>query len=271
MILYAVIARSKDGTILVESTVAGVESTNFPQITVEVLQRVVATSDWNSALGTIESSSKVELLPDEAKRTFVQRHDEGFLGGLLSGVAAQWGCLNGDVEAGSIGEDCLDYYFHMGRGRGIICLCISDDSDARYHAVNFNFLDDAQSKFTSSYSPSKIAKAKAYEMDKQFRRELGKIVHYYNENRNKFARHDKVDILLDKVDDLREVLGRNISMVLERERKLDDLIEQSENMMMDTQCLSLYEPIHFALHGWHVLRFSEEGVLCSKSKRDVII
>lgn len=261
MILYAVIARSKDGTVLVESTIAGVESTNFPQVTVEVLQRVVATSNWNSALGTIESSAKVELLPDGTKRTFVQRHDEGFLGGLLSGVAVQWGCLNGDAEAWNNREDCLDYYFHMCRGHGIICLCISDDTDARYHAVNFNFLDDAQSKFTSAYSPSKIAKAKAYEMDKQFSRELGKLIHYYNENRNKFARHDKVDILLDKVDDLREVLGRNISMILERERRLDDLIEQSENMMMDTKVRWLIERLKtLTRRTYQIILFCTDGI-----------
>jgi hypothetical protein len=230
MILYAIIARAKDGAILVESTVGGVEG-NFPQITVEVLQRIVATSNWNSALGTLESSSKVELLPEGSKRTFIQRHDEGFLGGLFSGVA-NWGC--GDEESGVM-EDKLDYFFHLSRGQGVICLCISDDSDPRYHAVNFNCLDDAQNKFTSSYSPAKIAKAKAYEMDKQFRRELGKLVHYYNENRTKFARQDKVNHLLDKAEDLKAILGRNIEMVLEREAKLEDLVQQSETMMQDTK------------------------------------
>jgi hypothetical protein len=237
MILYAVIARSKDGTVLVESTIGGVEG-NFPQITVELLQRVVATSNWNSVLGTLESTAKEELLPEGSRRTFICRHDEGFLGGIFSGVA-NWGC--GDAESGSANEDSLDYYFHLCRGQDVICLCISDDTDPRYHTVNFNCMDDSQSKFTSSYSPSKITKAKAYEMDKQFKRELGKIVHYYNENRNKFARQDKVDQMLNQVDDLKGVLGRNISMVLKRGENLDELMEQSEDMMRNSQvrCLEL--------------------------------
>ncbi|KAL7505375.1 hypothetical protein ACHAXN_002870 [Cyclotella atomus] len=230
MILYAVIAKAKDGTILVESTIGGVEG-NFPQITVEVLQQIVATSDWTSSLGTLQSSSAVELLPEGGKRTFIQRHDEGFFGGLFSGVA-NWG--GGDEESGVM-EDKLDYYFHLSRASGVICLCISDDTDPRYHAVNFNCLDDARNKFTSSYSPAKITKAKAYEMDKAFRRELGKIVHYYNENRTKFARQDKVNKMLDQIDDLTKVLGRNIDMVLEREAKLEDLVQQSESMMEDTK------------------------------------
>lgn len=41
MILYALIARSKDGTILAEQTIAGVSGGNFPQISIEVLQKVV--------------------------------------------------------------------------------------------------------------------------------------------------------------------------------------------------------------------------------------
>jgi hypothetical protein len=229
MILYAVIAKAKDGTILVESTIGGVEG-NFPQITAEVLQRIVSTSDWTSSLGTLQSSSAVELLPEGGKRTFIQRHDEGFLGGLFSGVS-NWG---GDEESGVM-EDKLDYYFHLSRASGVICLCISDDADPRYHAVNFNCLDDARNKFTSSYSPAKITKAKAYEMDKTFRRELGKLVHYYNENRTKFARQDKVNKMLNQIDDLTKVLGRNIDMVLEREAKLEDLVQQSENMLEDTK------------------------------------
>ena len=74
MILYALVARSKDGTILVESTIAGVSGGNFPQISVEVLQKVVSTSNYNSAvLGTLQSSASNAMLPNGTRRTFVQR------------------------------------------------------------------------------------------------------------------------------------------------------------------------------------------------------
>lgn len=234
MILYTVIARSKDGTVLVESTLGGVEG-NFPQITVEVLQRIVSASDWNSALGTLPTSSSAELLPEGGRRTFVQRHDDGAaFGGLFSGASSPWGCGDGDDRSGVM-EDTLDYYFHLSRHQGLICLCISDDVDPRYHAVNFHCLQDAQSKFASRYSPAKIAKAKAYEMDKAFRSELGKLMHYYNENRTKFARQDTVNHLLNQVDDLTSLLGRNIEMVLEREAKLEDLAVKSETLVRDTE------------------------------------
>eukprot|EP00956_Cyclotella_meneghiniana_P022929 scaffold43948_cov49-Cyclotella_meneghiniana.AAC.2 len=237
MILYMVIARAKDGAVLVESTLGGVEG-NFPQITIEVLKRIVSTSDWNSALGTLPSSSSVELLPPGGQRTFVQRHDDGgMFGGLFSGVASPWGCnANADDVESGVMEDTLDYYFHLSRDdNGLICLCISDDVDPRYHTVNFHCLHDAQTKFTSMYSPSKVTKAKSYEMDKTFHKELGKLMHYYNENRNTFARYDKVNSLLNQVDDLTSLLGRNIEMVLERETKLDDLAIKSETLVKDVK------------------------------------
>ncbi|ACI64422.1 synaptobrevin, partial [Thalassiosira pseudonana CCMP1335] len=180
MILYALVARAKDGAVLVESMVAGVEG-NFAQISVEVLERIV----WQH---------------------------------------------NGQASHAD-----LDYYFHLCRGDGVICLCISDDTDVRFHAVNYDFLDDVKSKLTSSYSQASIAKAKAYSMDKKFNKELGKLIYFYNENRLKMVRQDKVQQLLGEVDDLRGVLGRNISMILQRGNRLEDLVVQSEEMMNDTK------------------------------------
>mmetsp|Transcript_11788 Transcript_11788/g.25105 ORF Transcript_11788/g.25105 Transcript_11788/m.25105 type:complete len:306 (-) Transcript_11788:167-1084(-) len=243
MLLYAVIARSKDGAVLVESMVAGMEG-NFPQITVEVLERVVSTSNYNSALGTLESSSKVELLPDGARKTFVQRGDDSLFGGLL-GMATQWTCFGFQTPSGGDEESQpthssgdVAYYFHLHRKDNIISLCISDDTDARYHALNFDFLDDAAGKFCKSYSAYRITKAKAYEMDKKFGRELGKLIYFYNENRNKMVRQDKVTNMLTQVEDLKGVLGRNITMIMEREGRLEDLVEKSEDMVDSTKVFS---------------------------------
>jgi len=239
MILYAVIARAKDGAILVESAVAGLEG-NFPQVTVEVLERIVSSGNYTSALGTLQSSSPTELLPDGARRTFVQRPDEPMFPGL-SGMASQtWRCYGfNDVES-SRGEKSgdLPYYFHSYRKDNIICLCISDDTDVRFHGVVYDFLDDTVAKFTKSYAPYKVTKAKAYEMDKKFRKELGKLIYYYNENRNLLVSEDRVNELLNKVEDLKGVMGRTITMSLERDDKLADLLVQSEDMMEDTKVFS---------------------------------
>lgn len=236
MILYALVARSKDGTILVEQTISGVSGGNFPQISVEVLQKVVSTSNYNSAvLGTLESEATEEMLPNGTRRTFVQRNGVGF----LSGFAAQWSCYYGNNNAAdgkNNGE--LDYYFHMYRNEDTICLCISDDTDARYHAVNFSFLDDLERDFTKSYSAYRITKAKAYEFDKKFKAAVGKLLHFYNENRGKMVRQGKVADYIQRVDDVKDILGRNITLVMERGESLDELVRKSDEMLRGTEVFS---------------------------------
>mmetsp|Transcript_15636 Transcript_15636/g.31762 ORF Transcript_15636/g.31762 Transcript_15636/m.31762 type:complete len:327 (+) Transcript_15636:114-1094(+) len=255
MILYTLVARSKDGVILVESTLSGVEG-NYPQVSVELLKTVVSSFRMNSGvLGETNIHNSVEeLLPDGGRKTFVQRHDEPLFGGIL-GAFTEGNCgffsnINGaneDVESGNgasgynanqkSGE--LDYYFHLIRRSNIICLCISDDLDIRYHEVNYNFLEDVKDKFMKNYSSHRVAKAKAYDMDKSFRIELGKLLHFYNENRGSMIRNDKVNILLTKADDLKLVLGRNIKMTLARENKLNALVDQSEEMLSETKVTRL--------------------------------
>ena len=274
MILYALIAliaRAKDGAVLVESIVPGVKG-NHPQVSIELLERIVSSSTPTSALlGTknnnagavsTDASTTMDLLPDGARRTFVQRHDEplfgAFLGALAAGQCGFFGgaaAVNADVESGNKSNDSnnyqsnsdMDYYFHLIRHNNIICLCISDDTDIRQHMVNYNFLDDVKDKFAKSFSSHRIAKAKSYEMDKTFRRELGKLLYFYNENRGKMVRQDKVDALLTNMDDLKVVLGRNITMVLEREKRLDMLVEQSEEMLSDTKVGSIFLFLFFCL------------------------
>ena len=246
MILYAVIARAKDGAVLVESAVAGVEG-NFPQIAVELLNSVLSTSNYNSALGTLESSSTVELLPDGARRTFIQRNNGpnmfgSMFGGSFCGVATQWNNLttNNDMESNNTDNNNnnngdMDYYFHMSRKENIICLCISDDTDVRYHQVNYDFLKDIDDKFTKTYAPYKITKAKAYEMDKKFKKELGKLLYFYNENRKKFVRGDVVNEYLGKIEDIKTVVGNNITMVMEREATLSQLVDKTDQMLDDSK------------------------------------
>jgi len=238
MILYALVARSKDGTILVEQTIAGVSGGNFPQISIEVLQKVVSTSNYNSAvLGTLEANASDEMLPNGSRRTFVQRHGGA---GFFSGMATQWSYYGNNNDDGNNeqGNGELDYYFHMYRNEDVITLCISDDTDTRYHNVNFSFLDDVEQEFVKNYSAYKITKAKAYEFDKKFKISLGKFLHFYNENRSKMVRQGKLADYIQRVDDVKDILGRNITLVMERGESLDDLVQQTDDMLQDVQVFS---------------------------------
>jgi len=243
MILYALVARSKDGTILVEQTIAGVSGGNFPQISIEVLQKVVSTSNYNSAvLGTLESAASEDMLPNGTRRTFVQRHGSG--SGFFSGLATQWSYYGNNDDDGNTnnnsaqGNGELDYYFHMYRNEDIITLCISDDTDARYHNVNYSFLDDVDQEFIKNYSAYRITKAKAYEFDKKFKITMGKLLHFYNENRSKMVRQGKLADYIQRVDDVKDILGRNITLVMDRGESLQDLVQKSDDMLQDVQVFS---------------------------------
>lgn len=157
----------------------------------------------------------MELLPDKERRTFVQRNDveSPFRGNLLSMAAAQWTSFAGnDEHAESRVSGDIDYYFHMYRRGNVISMCISDDVDVRYHEVNFNFLEDSMAKFSKSYAEYRITKAKAYEMDKKFSKELAKLMYFYNENRSKMVTNGAVNTLLTKVDDLKGEPAKSIDV-----------------------------------------------------------
>ena len=70
---------------------------------------------------------------------------------------------------------------------------------------------------------------------KKFKKELAKLMYFYNENRNKMVRQDNLNEYLHKVDDIKGILGKNITMILEREGTLDDLMNRSDQMLEDTK------------------------------------
>ena len=72
-------------------------------------------------------------------------------------------------------------------------------------------------------------------MDKKFKKELAKLMYFYNENRNKMVRQDNLNEYLHKVDDIKGILGKNITMILEREGTLEDLMDRSDQMLEDTK------------------------------------
>ena len=65
-------------------------------------------------------------------------------------------------------------------------------------------------------------------MDKQFAPNLRSAMHYYNTNHKKLSRDDKINSLLAQVEDMKTVLGRNINLLLDREHKINTLLETSE-------------------------------------------
>lgn len=57
---------------------------------------------------------------------------------------------------------------------------------------------------------------------------------YYNLNRSKLSRDQKINALVAQIEDMKSVLGRNITLLLERETKIDRLVEKSEQTRIDS-------------------------------------
>ena len=72
-------------------------------------------------------------------------------------------------------------------------------------------------------------------MDKEFSATVRSTMHYYNINHKRLSRDQQVERLLAQVQDMKHLLGRNLHLLLEREGKLDRLVEKSETARRDSQ------------------------------------
>lgn len=99
----------------------------------------------------------------------------------------------------------------------------------------FQFLEHVRDEFRSLYKERRIEKANAYGLDKDFGPHLRSAMHYYNTNREKLQRDSTVEDLRLQVESLKVIMGRNITLLLERGENLEALVDKSNQMMGDTQ------------------------------------
>ncbi len=88
--------------------------------------------------------------------------------------------------------------------------------------------------FNAKYSPRKIRNCNAYALDKEFRPTVRAALDYYNTNAKMLSQEQRVTMLMAQVDDLRNVLGRNVNLLIQQETKIDTLIEKSEQTKKDS-------------------------------------
>jgi vesicle-associated membrane protein 7 len=99
---------------------------------------------------------------------------------------------------------------------------------------NFAYLQALALEFSKAYTKRKIKNCNAYAMDKEFGATVRSTMHYYNINHKRLSRDQQVERLLAQVEDMKSVLGRNLHLLLEREGKLDRLVEKSETAKRDS-------------------------------------
>lgn len=99
---------------------------------------------------------------------------------------------------------------------------------------NFAFLQAVARDFTAKYSARRIRTCNAYALDKDFRGTLRSTLNYYNNNSKTLSQDQKINALMTQVEDMRSILGRNITLMIERETRIDRLVEKSEQTRRDS-------------------------------------
>jgi hypothetical protein len=98
---------------------------------------------------------------------------------------------------------------------------------------NFHFLQHVHEEFTKLYRFNRINTAHAYSLDNTFAPVLRSAIHYHNLHHKELSQDVKVQKIQAKVDNLQSVMGRNISLILDNQQKMEKLLVTSEVMRED--------------------------------------
>jgi hypothetical protein len=99
---------------------------------------------------------------------------------------------------------------------------------------NFAFLQAIANDFCDKYTARRIKNCNAYALDKDFKPLLRTAMDYYSTNHKSLGRDVKINGMLTRVEDMKSVLGRNLHLLLERDQKLQSLVEKSEQTRRDS-------------------------------------
>lgn len=243
MIIYAVIARGDDGEFRmgnchIESSSGNASliilTTSFFFIPVAAVL-VDCCDPLLKGNAPLVTSVLMEHLRDNPTlveegdlRTFVQRNADESLDYFSHFLDAACSMALGD-------DDVDENYFHLYLKGGIYYCCISDDQDSRDQKVNFAFLEHVEKEFRRLHKPNRIKDANAYSLDATFKPNVRDAMHHYNTNHKSLAREESVQNVMAKVQDLKEVMNRNINLLLERGNQLDELLDKSDLLQQDAK------------------------------------
>lgn len=96
-------------------------------------------------------------------------------------------------------------------------------------------MDHIHKEFTTQFRNSRVQKARAYALQKQFEPTLRSAIHHYNINADSIGRDKQVQAIQAKIIDMKQVLGRNLEILLQRETKLETLLAQTSTMQQEAQ------------------------------------
>ncbi|CAH1960061.1 unnamed protein product [Acanthoscelides obtectus] len=116
-----------------------------------------------------------------------------------------------------------NYLFHYVSENGIIYMCITDDEFERSRA--FLFLNEIKRRFQASYGAS-VDTAIAYAMNSEFAKVLANEMKHYSESHDV----DTISKVHSELDELKNIMVKNIDNVAMRGERLELLVNKAENL-----------------------------------------
>lgn len=121
------------------------------------------------------------------------------------------------------------YMFHYISKGDLTVLCLSE-TDYKISLAKV-FLQQLRKQFMERYPEHKIEKAYAYSM-KKFNKEIEKLIKHYNSDKV-----DKYKACLNEVNKLKNQTLDNINKLLEREEKVEILVQKTKSMNIESMGL----------------------------------
>lgn len=116
-----------------------------------------------------------------------------------------------------------NYLIHYICENRIIYMCITDDGFERSRA--FLFLTEIKKKFIQTYGLT-VATAIAFAMNSEFSRTLAQDMKHYSESRDV----DAISQVHGQIDELKDIMVKNIENITNRGERLELLVNQTENL-----------------------------------------
>uniref|UniRef100_A0A182MZX9 Vesicle-associated membrane protein 7 n=1 Tax=Anopheles dirus TaxID=7168 RepID=A0A182MZX9_9DIPT len=116
-----------------------------------------------------------------------------------------------------------NYLIHYICENRVIYLCITDDRFDRSRA--FMFLHDIHQRFIATYGLT-VATAIAYAMNTEFSRTLALQMRSYNDG----LQQDALSRVNGDIDELKDIMVKNIENITHRGERLELLVNQTENL-----------------------------------------
>ncbi|RKP12125.1 vesicle-associated membrane protein [Piptocephalis cylindrospora] len=115
------------------------------------------------------------------------------------------------------------YLFHYISERGIVYLCMADESFGR--RIPFAFLEDVKHRFTETYTTHEADAALAYGLNEFARVLADRMIYFSNDPES-----DNFRRVQGEIDQVKEVMVQNIERVLERGERIDLLVDKTDNL-----------------------------------------